>query len=68
MIDTENKRRSTLGIWGFMRCLPAPANGSIDEADRRHLWGYRFADDAGGVVSIVAQAMQNLSMSLSMRM
>lgn len=39
-IDTENKRRSTLGLWGGPRILPRP-DGAFDAPDSRHLWIYR---------------------------
>ena len=39
-IDTENKRRSALGIWGASRILPVPDNSMTIE-DRWHLWLYR---------------------------
>ena len=39
MIDTENKRRATLGVWGFMRVLPVP-DGTISLLDRVNVWLY----------------------------
>jgi len=39
-IDTENKRRSTHGIWAVCRILPVPDNSMTIE-DRWHLWLYR---------------------------
>jgi len=39
-IDTENKRRSVLGIWGGVRVLPVP-DGTVGVRDRKHLWLYR---------------------------
>lgn len=52
-IDTEDKRRSTVGLWAVIRVLPVP-NGSINAGDRAHLWVYRGHFD---VVAIALDAI-----------
>lgn len=47
-IDTERKRRSTLGPWGSCRVLPVP-DGTISLLDRVNVWLYgAIAAAAGG--------------------
>ena len=46
-IDTENKRRSVLGIWASTRILPRPV-GTIDAADRAHVYIYSGIAIGGG--------------------
>jgi len=46
VIDSEDKRRSVVGLWSVIRVLPQP-NNEIDSGDRAHLWVYRgmFEDE-----------------------
>lgn len=60
-IDTENKRRSVLGVWGFMRVLPNPTDSTINEGDRRHLWGFRISGDSG-IGALLASSMMMMGL------
>ena len=64
-IDTQTKRRSTLGCWAAIRVLPVPVIG-ISAADRAHLYIYSGIDITD-VVASVTVAIQNFSLSLGMR-
>lgn len=46
-IDTEEKRRATLGVWSFQRVLPVPDVG-IDANEREHVWIYSGIASGGG--------------------
>lgn len=46
-IDTEEKRRGVLGVWGFERILPVPDVG-INAAERKHMWLYSGIATGGG--------------------
>ena len=61
-IDTENKRRSMLGVMSIMRILPVP-DGAIDAADRAHMYIYRgIPISAGGVPPVrFTQVMRQFS-------
>lgn len=45
-IDTEEKRRATLGVWGIVRVLPVPDVG-IDVAEREYVWLYGVEAGSG---------------------
>lgn len=45
-IDTQDKRRSALGLWSTCRILPVPAAG-IPVADRYHVYLYRGLSGGG---------------------
>lgn len=50
MINTENKRRSVVGLWAVIRVLPVP-DLLVDAGDRAHIWIYRghFDEDHNAI-------------------
>lgn len=46
-IDTEEKRRSTLGVLAIVRILPVPDPG-VDAAERMAVWLYSGIAAGGG--------------------
>lgn len=60
-IDSENKRRSVLGVRGWWRILPVP-DGQITSPDRSHLWQY-----SGIPIGLAAAAADIIEYPMSIR-
>ena len=48
-------------MWGFMRVLPNPTDSTINEGDRRHLWGFRISGDSG-IGALLASSMMMMGL------